>query len=261
LACKKGESDLTAYLLEKGANPNVQDKDGNTCLHILSKLTNEGVEHDDILDQCLTYGGDLEIKNNSSFLFLNRMTTNTKFERRYMEHKFDITEDVTGGDVEIGFSWSNLNDLDVHCHCVCKSHIHYSSKKCHNCRGFLDFDMNVSVSNDPKASSNSPVEHIFWPFIVPGVYSIEANYYRNHPGIEKVSEYLVTISVKGQCLFEKKGKLTFEKETQFVCSFEFDKEKNFKILDEKIRTVNEKNDVLRQTRDTNQQNYQDLSLD
>lgn len=246
LACKKGKSDLTNYLLEKGADPNAQDKDGNTSLHILSDLTNEGQNNEEILQQVLSWGGNIEIQNDSN-KYCHQMTTNTRFERMYMESKFDNIEEVTGGDVEIGFSWKNLNDLDVHCDCNCGTHISYSNKKCHKCKGFLDYDMNVSLSNNPKVSSETPVEHIFWPFIVPGKYKVQVNYYTNHSNVERDSEYLVTISVKGQCLFEKKGTLRSVKETQSVVEFEFDNEKNFKILNDEIKTINvEKKQIFQQ---------------
>lgn len=240
LACKKAKSDLTNYLLEKGADPNIQDKDGNTCLHVISELSNQGVDVEEILDKCLTYGGNMEIRNNNR-IKSKQLTRDTKTERLYMEHVFNTVEQVQGGDVEIGFSWKNYNDLDLHCYCNCGTQIFYSNKICGKCKGFLDYDMNVSLGGN--LSSDTPVEHIFWPEIVPGKYKIHANFFKNHPKVELESEYLVTISIKGQCLFEKKGTLKFEKETQFVVEFEFEKDGNFKILNDKISTVNDSTNV------------------
>jgi len=233
LACSLGKPEITECLLDKGANPNIQDNNGNTCLHLImtrqQNQSEEQTQNEEMLQRCLEYGANVEISDNQN-IQINQMTSNVEFTRRIMEQKMDSIETVVGGDVEIAFSWKNLNDLDLHCQCCCGNEICFSRKLCNTCHGFLDHDMNVSISSDPKQSSNTPVEHIYWPTVVPGTYTVYANYYRNHQGIQKNSEYLVVMSIKGDSVFTGSGVLTEQKDKQKVFSFSFDKEGTFSVV-------------------------------
>eukprot|EP01080_Neovahlkampfia_damariscottae_P003244 gene3244-5687_t len=254
IACSKKETntELTNYLLEKGSNPNVQDAEGNTCLHLLT-YNSEVQGNDVIMQQCLDWGGNLEISN-----FRNQqtaqLTSNEEYQRMFMEHKFDLNETCTGGDIEVGFSWKNLNDLDLHCNCRCGSHIFYSNKKCSNCKGYLDFDMNVTPnSKNPNETSSTPVEHIYWPHIVPGKYLITAVFYRNHPGIETDSEYFIFMNVKGDLVYKTKGVLKKDGEEHKVFAFEVDSEKQVKIIEVKDYDVKPSNTMSSSPFGSNQQ--------
>jgi hypothetical protein len=231
IACLKKDSlELVDFLLNKGANPNIQDEDGNTCLHLLAE-NSESKGTDKVFQLCLDWGARLEIFNNKEKLS-NHLTSNDEFQRMMMEHKFDLNKECTGGDIEIGLSWKNLNDLDLHCHCRCGNHIYFSSKKCENCKGFLDFDMNATISStDPNVTSRTPVEHIYWPHLVPGKFLICADFYRNHQGVELESEYFIFVNVRGDLVYKTKGTLNCqcEKEQHKVFAFEV-KDKEFKII-------------------------------
>ena len=91
--------------------------------------------------------------------------------------------------------------------------------------------VNVRISNDPKISSNTPVEHIFWPIIIPGEYEVQVNHYTNHLGVVDKTSYFVTIMVNGEIMFEYEGEITLKK-TDSVVKFEFDKQRNFKIIND-----------------------------
>jgi len=41
LACRLGDPKIVDYLLDKGSDPDISNTDGDTCLHLLSKLDNE----------------------------------------------------------------------------------------------------------------------------------------------------------------------------------------------------------------------------
>ena len=232
LACYQSDSQFLSFLLDRGIDPNIQDSNGNTCLHLLAKISNEqSIHHENHLQQCLDYGASLDLKN-SKGEFCNQITKHIGFTKRFMEHKFDTSNEVSGGDVEIGLFWNNLNDLDLHCICRCKNKINYSNRDCQTCFAHLDVDMNVRISNDPKISSNTPVEHIFWPIIIPGEYEVQVNHYTNHIGVVDKTSYFVTIMVNGEIMFEYEGEITLKK-TDSVVKFEFDKQRNFKIINDK----------------------------
>lgn len=228
LAALKCDYDLFLYLLTKGALPNIQDVDGNTVLHLLA-MYDKGAEK--MFEKCLDYGGDTNIPNGKNKL-CSQLTSNIEIQRVIMDQKFNLNSEVMGGDIEVGLGWSNLNDLDLHCYCRCDTHIFYGQKKCENCRGFLDWDMNVDANNkDPKCTSLTPVEHIYWPRIIPGKFLLTVLFYRNHPNIETTSEYFIFMNVKGQCVYQVKGALTKEKEEVKVLCFEVDQDKNVKVLE------------------------------
>eukprot|EP01080_Neovahlkampfia_damariscottae_P011420 gene11420-4587_t len=231
LSCHQPNSDLVSYLLDKGVDPNIQDENGDTCLHVLSQISNhKNIHHYEHLQHCLDYGTNLDVKNKKGE-FCNQITKNIIFIRKFMDHKFDTSTEVSGGDVEIGLFWNNLNDLDLHCICRCKNEISYAKRDCLSCFAHLDVDMNVSITNDPKVSSNTPVEHIFWPIIVPGEYSVQVHHYQNHQGIVNETPYFISIMLNGNSVFEYEGVITEEKKDTIV-NFEFDKERNFKIIKE-----------------------------
>jgi len=141
-----------------------------------------------------------------------------------------FNEDVTGGDVEVALSWNNLNDLDLHCICKCGTHISYSNKQCHQCRGFLDFDMNVSpTSTDPRQTSRTPVEHIYWPHVVPGFYTLKVILFRWHSDYAPLkSDFLIVMKVKEDVVFEKSFTLEQVKGEVNVLQFEFDQHGTWK---------------------------------
>jgi ankyrin repeat protein len=95
IACKLGDKEITSILLDNGADPNLKDENGDTPLHILSKISNEGIHHLDILQQCLDYGALLNIPNNDG-LYCNQITSNKDFIKKFTQHNFDIQNNVSG---------------------------------------------------------------------------------------------------------------------------------------------------------------------
>jgi len=226
IACRIEDTEMSNYLLSKGADPNIQDASGNTCLHLLASKSNVNAQAEEQMQQCLSYGGNIEIVNNTGRL-ANQMTSNVNYQRQFMQQKIDFDEGVIGGDVEVALSWTNMNDLDLHCMCNCGSHIYYGSKVCNHCKGFLDVDMNVSPT------TNTPVEHIYWAKIPKGKFQIRVVYYRNHPKIPTVTEYLVVMKVKEKVVFEKAGTHSTEKKADHVIlTFQFDEFEKFSIIED-----------------------------
>jgi len=223
LVCQKENQELSQYLLSKGADPNIQDSRGNTCLHLLASKSTVTSANEVIMQQCLSYGGNIELANNAGSL-PNQLSSNVSHQRQFMQQKLDFDEGVIGGDVEVALSWRNMNDLDLHCYCSCGSHICFSSKVCSSCKGFLDVDMNVSPT------TNTPVEHIYWAKIPKGTFQISVVFYRNHPSIPTVSEYLIVMKIKEAVVFEKSGAITREKEEQVIVTFKFDEGAKFSII-------------------------------
>jgi len=218
-------------LLTKGADPNLQDKDGNTCLHFLAQREYNPIQ-EQMLQQCLDFGGNIEIANFSS-RNCNQMTSNLQNQRLFMEQKMTFTEQVTGGDVEVALSWQNKNDLDLHCRCPCGQDIHFGRKSCNGCKGYLDIDMNVSVSR----ASNTPVEHIYWPTVPKGRFRIEVEYYSFHcPSGQVKTEFLIVMKVKGDIVFEKMGTALKEDSKYHVLTFEFDDKETFTLIEGKEPT-------------------------
>jgi len=223
LACQKESKELSQYLLSKGADPNIQDSTGNTCLHVLASQSTVTAANESIMEQCLSYGGNIEIANNTGRL-PNQLSSHVTHQRQFMQQKIDFDEGVIGGDVEVALSWRNMNDLDLHCFCHCGSQIFYGSKVCGTCKGFLDVDMNVSPT------TNTPVEHIYWAKVPKGTFQIHVVYFRNHPGIPTVSEYLIVMKIKEKIVFEKSGALNHEKEEHVIVTFKFDEGEKFTIV-------------------------------
>jgi len=223
LACIEENVELMEYFLSKGGDPNLQDVNGDSCLHLLAAKPQITTANEKIVAQCLSFGGNIEIQNRQGKL-ANQLSAHTGHQRLFMQQKIDFDEGVVGGDVEIALSWTNMNDLDVHCECNCGTHIFYSSKVCNNCKGFLDVDENVQ----PK--TNTPVEHIYWPRVSKGHFQFKVVYFRNHPGVPKDTNYLVIMKVKEEVVFEQKGVLTREKEEHTVLTCQFDVNEKFSVL-------------------------------
>jgi len=230
LACIIAVPKVVSYLLDKGCDVDFHDKDGNTCLHLLSILDceNSKDEYLNIYGQLLDYGAKLTLKNNKNQL-IGQVTKNNKFILKLADYQFNMNEEVIGGDVEIGLSWKNRNDLDLHCYCNCGVHIYYGAKQCNKCRGFLDYDMNVLVNDDPKVSSDLPIEHIFWPVPKIGRFQFSVVFFRNHTKVPIETEFILSVKIKGESVYETVGMTKKEKEEQFVFMIEFDEEKNYKI--------------------------------
>jgi len=206
LACKLAKPDVIDYLLDKGADCDLKDKDGNTCLHLLEILDNDKSYNEYIIiyEKILNYGAELKIKNNDGKL-IGQISKNNKFILKLSDYQFNQNEEVIGGDVEVGLAWKNRNDLDLHCYCKCGTHIYYGAKQCKKCRGFLDVDMNVQVCDDPKKSSDLPIEHIYWPVPKQGKYQFSVLHYRNHANIQLDTEFLITVKIKGELVYQTDG--------------------------------------------------------
>jgi ankyrin repeat protein len=112
LACKLADSQVIDYLLDKGADADIKDKDGNTCLHLLEILDNDKSynEYLIIFEKILDYGAELKIKNNDGKL-IGQITKNNKFILKLSDYQFNQNEEVIGGDVEVGLSWKNRYTL------------------------------------------------------------------------------------------------------------------------------------------------------
>jgi hypothetical protein len=79
---------------------------------------------------------------------------------------------AAGGNVNalmrVSLSWSNYDDLDLHCHTPEGDHISYANKA-----GILDVDMNAGGRRD----SRSPVENLAFTRLTDGKYKISVNNY------------------------------------------------------------------------------------
>jgi ankyrin repeat protein len=238
LAILNRNNELILYLPKKGALPNLQDHDGNTALHLIA-MDDKGISAK-TLEVCLDYGGRIDIQNKLGKI-CPQLSSDVDFQRLFMEFKFDRNTDVVGGDIEVGLAWKNLNDLDLHCYCRCENHIQYSNKKCTGCRGYLDWDMNVSPDViDNVQTSLSPVEHIYWPHVTPGRFVITVKYFRNHNGIERDTEYFVFMNVKGENIFQAKGVMSNPGKEIIVFGFNVDEEKVITVIDKNNLTIPEK---------------------
>jgi hypothetical protein len=87
--------------------------------------------------------------------------------------------------------------------------------------------MNVSLNS----ASNTPVEHIFFPIIVPGSYKIYVHYYSNHKGIKKETPYYLNIMIKGEIVYEWYGELVNVNQNELIVEFKFDDDDNFILID------------------------------
>jgi len=81
-----------------------------------------------------------------------------------------------------------------------------------------------------STASNSPVEHIYWPKIYPGVYECHVIHYRNHDGVQCASEYLLVMNIQGKCVFQTVGNMRQSKENHCVLKFQFSSDGEFKLL-------------------------------
>jgi hypothetical protein len=84
--------------------------------------------------------------------------------------------------------------------------------------------MNVSLD----CASNTPVEHIFFPIIVPGSYKIYVHFYSHHTGIKETPYYL-NIMIKGEIVYEWHGELVKKDQKEMVVEFQFDDDDNFSL--------------------------------
>lgn len=83
---------------------------------------------------------------------------------------------VDNATLRVSLSWSNFDDLDIHCHDPLNRHIYYGDK--HN---VLDVDMNAG---GPR--SRDPVENLSWvrAALRDGVYRVSVNQYAKRENID-----------------------------------------------------------------------------
>ena len=82
-----------------------------------------------------------------------------------------VTNKANFGKLNFSLRWWDPNDLDIHVVCPCGTEIYFCNKKCQECQGELDIDMNAFIS------SLEPVEHVFFNAPKPGLYKFFVKYY------------------------------------------------------------------------------------
>jgi hypothetical protein len=194
-----GDLDATRILLQNKADPNIQDNDGNTALHIIT--INAPPNAEAIMETLIEFKGDYDIPNGNGMVPFQFNTL--KFSKTITKIKMLKTNCMTG-DVEVALSWFNKHDLDLHVVCPCGHEIFYNSKKCNNCGGTLDVDMNAGGQ-----SSLNPVEHVNWQIPKSGWYTVFVKYFSNKDNKNEESDYHVCLIKKGQgVVMEKQGKVS-----------------------------------------------------
>lgn len=81
---------------------------------------------------------------------------------------------VEGVDLRASLSWSNFDDLDLHCHLPTGQHVYFASKM-----GILDVDMNAG-----GGTTRDPVENMRWTSLRDGTYRFSVNQYAKRESID-----------------------------------------------------------------------------
>ncbi|KAM9957834.1 hypothetical protein ACTFIW_012806 [Dictyostelium discoideum] len=84
-------------------------------------------------------------------------------------------EGCNTGELHASLIWNDIADLDLHVITPSGEHLYYGHKES-RCGGWLDKDMNVTVS----LHSEHPIENIFWASAPSGKYKIYVNHFRCH---------------------------------------------------------------------------------
>ena len=127
--------------------------------------------------------------NNSFAWSYNGGLADSSIKQKVKEAGGSIT-----GKLRISLHWFCRDDYDLHCICPCGTRIYYNApnKRCSNCEGQLDVDMNIGEDEAVRGA----VENITWENYPPsGIYEvIVRNFtYREssiYPGFEVEIEYL-----------------------------------------------------------------------
>lgn len=122
------------------------------------------------------------------------------------------------GDVEIGLSWENLNDLDLHVVDPNGEQIFFGHKISAS-KGELDVDRNVRLLQ----ATTTPVEHVYWPKdgAPEGSYRVFVNFYTQHRLQPSSTDFKVEVlSSEGLRTFT--GNVNFGDAPQLVHTFNQD---------------------------------------
>lgn len=95
------------------------------------------------------------------------------------------------GDVQISLAWNNGNDLDLHVMTPSGDQISFGNKRSSD-GGELDVDMNAG-----RASSQRPVENVYWASAPNGSFRVYVHHYANHGGRDP-TRYQVVVRVDGR---------------------------------------------------------------
>lgn len=133
----------------------------------------------------------------------------------HMRERFERA-DAHEGDIEIGLSWENRNDLDLHVLDPNGELIYYKNPLAASL-GELDVDKNVKLNE----ATNEPVEHVYWPEngAPLGNYVIYVDYFNRHQGQPNETAFHVEMVVDGK-FREFEGTIRHGDRKQRVHSFE-----------------------------------------
>jgi len=121
------------------------------------------------------------------------------------------------GEIEIGLSWQNRNDIDLHVVDPRGERIFFGDRFS-STRGELDVDRNASCGGNV---TNEPVEHVVWPpnFAPKGMYRVEVDYFQQcTPG--DPTDFRVEVGAPG---YHKtiEGRISNGERFKLVHEFEF----------------------------------------
>jgi len=132
---------------------------------------------------------------------------------------------VSMGNVTFTLSWKNWNDLDLHVTCPDGTDIYHGNKKCEQCNGFLDLDMNVCCCPNgcpKKKCSNESIENCFFNTPKMGIYKVHVKGYNEEP--KNNSSYSTPFEVRVETHDKKNVKIYMDTvdcgETKILQEFE-----------------------------------------
>lgn len=205
IACQTLNFKAIKLLIEAGADTNLADFRGDTCLHVMTKH-HERSEEDlkdtifEIICLLLSHGADPRLLNSKSISIMENLK-NVPLLIKLQEYNSYFEEKTEGGFIEATLSWNSRNDLDISCICPCGSEIYYGEKKCkkNTCSCYLDIDMNIHL----ETSSKTPIEHIRFEKPLKGKYIFTAKFFKNHKDIEVKTPFLFTLKKNGEYICGK----------------------------------------------------------
>lgn len=162
---------LPALAGQHGVSLNEANKAGQTPLHVAASADNGGA-----MDKLLQAGADMTIRN-----AVTNDTVQQEAKKNHATHAKDIitnaklaTAGAGLGELQIGLSWSDYNDLDLSCVTPSGERIYYQHRT-GKCGGRLDIDQNFNPTEP------DPVEHMFWKKNPPaGTYRVFSVFFNCH---------------------------------------------------------------------------------
>ena len=212
IASTLASEDTLSLLLEKNADPNIKNITGNTPLHIACKMNAPKIARR-LLQDSRT---DVTLKNNEGKA-PNQINASPAMQE-VLVSSFLARKHAANGRLEIALGWNNYNDLDLHVTCPHGQEIYFGNKKASCCNGTLDIDMNAG-----GASSEQPVEHVYWERDPSkGKYVVNVRHFAVHTTPEIIATpFYVKISVDKITVWETVKTIYKVKDKECVVSFTY----------------------------------------